>query len=134
MFDTPQVNNKKLFVGNLPYSASEQQLQELFSQYGEIASATIVTDRMSGRSKGFAFVEFTDESAAQAAVDGVNGYEMDGRALVVNIARPPQPRENRAGGGFRPRTGGGGFGGGNSRGGGSYGGGSNNGYRGRRDY
>lgn len=131
MFDTPQVNNKKLFVGNLPYSASEQQLQELFSQYGEIASATIVTDRMSGRSKGFAFVEYTDEAAAQAAVEGVNGYEMDGRALVVNIARPPQPRENR--GGFRPRTGGGGFGGGN-RGGSSFGGGSNNGYRGRRDY
>lgn len=135
MFDAPQVNPKKLFVGNLPYSSSEQELHNLFSQYGEIVSVTLVTDRMSGRSKGFAFVEFADEAAATAAVEGVNGTELDGRALIVNVARPPQPRENRAGsggGGFRPRSGGG-FGGGN-RGGssGGYGGGNN--FRGRRDY
>ena len=108
---------KKLYVGNLPYSVTEEQLREMFSQVGEIADAAVVTDRYTGQSKGFAFVEMVSDEAAQAAIDKFDGQDMDGRAMVVNEARP---REDRSGGGGRY---GGGGGGGRSGGGGGYGGG-----------
>jgi RNA recognition motif-containing protein len=127
MQDSQAVNNNKLYVGNLPWSMTNEQLAELFGQYGEIVadSAVIITDRMSGRSKGFGFVEFVNEADAQAALEATNGYEVDGRPLKVTIARPKAPRENNGfGGGNRGGFGGRdrrpSFGGGNSRGG-SYG-------------
>jgi cold-inducible RNA-binding protein len=131
------VNNNKLYVGNLPWSITNEQLAELFGQYGEVVadSAVIITDRMSGRSKGFGFVEFVNEADAQAALEALNEYEVDGRALKVTIARPKAPRENGGGfGGGRPRSGGfnrdrrPSFGGGNNRrnDGGGYRGGSRN--------
>jgi RNA recognition motif-containing protein len=131
------VNSKKLYVGNLPYSMSEDDLRNLFSQYGEITNVTLIIDRMSGRSKGFGFVEFATDEEATAAAEATNNMEFDGRALVVNVARPQAPREDR--GGFRPRfndrSGGGnrGFGGGR---GGDRGnrGGDRGGYGGNRDY
>lgn len=127
----PQMNNKKLYVGNLPYSTSEDDLRNLFGQYGEIVNVTLIIDKMSGRSKGFGFVEFAEEDAATAAIEATNGMELEGRALVVNVARPPAPREDRRGG----------FGGGNGYRGGDRGGfrggrgGDRGGYdRGGRDY
>jgi RNA recognition motif-containing protein len=117
MSDDMQQNKKKLFVGNLPWSATEAELEEIFAQYGQLVSVSLITDRMSGRSKGFAFVEYETEEAAQAAVDGAEGMEVDGRPMKVNIARPKAPREDRG-----PRTGGynrGGGGGGYNRGGGN---------------
>jgi cold-inducible RNA-binding protein len=99
----------RLYVGNLPFSVSEQQLEELFGQIGVVESANLVTDRDTGRSRGFAFVEMDTREAADAAIAELNGREIDGRQLTVNEARP---RENRGG----PR--GGGFGGGRGFGGG----------------
>jgi cold-inducible RNA-binding protein len=122
------VNPKKLFVGNLPYSTTEDQLNELFSQYGQLTEVKLITDRMTGRSRGIAFVEFANEEEAAAAVEAVNGYELDGRALMVNIARPQAPRENRGFGGGGRSGGGRGFGGG----GGGFRGGDRGGYRGGR--
>src|SRR5262249_6558476 len=98
----------RLYVGNLPFSVSEQQLEELFGQIGVVESANLVTDRDTGRSRGFAFVEMDSRDAADAAIAELNGREIDGRQLTVNEARP---RENRG-----PR--GGGFGGGRGFGGG----------------
>ncbi len=119
MSDDMTTNNKKLFVGNLPFSATEDQLREQFGQFGEIVDLKLIVDRMTGRSKGFAFVEFADEATAQAAIEATNGKDVGGRAMVVNVARPPAPREDR---GPRRDFGGGrgGFGGGR----GGYGGGS----------
>jgi RNA recognition motif-containing protein len=114
---------KKLYVGNLPYSVTEEQLREMFSQVGEISDAAVVTDRYTGQSKGFAFVEMVSDEAAQAAIAKFDGQDMDGRAMVVNEARP---REDRSGGGGRSYGGGGGGrggGGGYGGGGGGYGGG-----------
>jgi RNA recognition motif-containing protein len=105
-------NNKKLFVGNLPFTATEDELREAFGQFGEIVDLKLIIDRMTGRSKGFAFVEFSDETTAAAAIEGMNGKDMGGRALVVNIARPPAPRENRGSGGYSNNRGGGYNGGG----------------------
>lgn len=126
MSDDMTTNNKKLFVGNLPFSATEDQLRESFGQYGEIVDCKLISDRMTGRSKGFAFVEFADESMAAAAIEGMNGKDMGGRAMVVNVARPPAPREDRGPrrdfGGGRGGFGGGRGGYGGNRGG--YGGGS----------
>lgn len=123
----PQENPNKLFVGNLPWSATEDQLRELFAQYGEIVDIHLVTDRMSGRSRGIAFVEYATAEEAQAAIDAVNGMDMEGRALLVNVARPRAPRENNFRGGSR---GGSSYGGnrGGDRGGsrGGYGGGRSN--------
>jgi RNA recognition motif-containing protein len=121
MSDDMTTNNKKLFVGNLPFSATEDQLRESFGQYGEIVDCKLISDRMTGRSKGFAFVEFAEESMAAAAIEGMNGKDMEGRAMVVNVARPPAPREDR---GPRRDFGGGrgGFGGGRGGYGGSRGG------------
>lgn len=121
--DEPQVNPKKLFVGNLPWSTTEEDLREVFAQFGELAEENgirLITDRMSGRSKGIAFVEYTTEEAAQAALEGTQGLELDGRVVNVSIARPPKPREERGSGGFGGSRGG--FGGGDRRGGGGFGG------------
>jgi RNA recognition motif-containing protein len=130
MSDNTQVNKNKLYVGNLPYSMSEDDLREMFGQYGQVTQVTLITDKMSGRSKGFGFVEFSDEAAATAAAEATNGQDVNGRALMVNVARPQMPRENRPGGfGGGSR---GGFGG--SRGGsrGGFGGGGRGGYSNNR--
>jgi RNA recognition motif-containing protein len=117
---------KKLYVGNLAFQTTSQDLQELFAQAGTVESAQIIEDRDTGRSKGFAFVEMSTEEEAASAIDQFNGKEIGGRMLKVNEARP---RENRSGGG-----GGRGFGGGGNRGGGGYGGnrGGGGGYGGNR--
>lgn len=90
---------KKLYVGNLPYSVKDEDLNQLFSQAGAVESAVIINDRATGRSKGFGFVEMSNDDDAQKAIDMFNGQEIDGRKLTVNEARPMQPREDR--GGFR---------------------------------
>jgi RNA recognition motif-containing protein len=111
---------KKLYVGNLPYTVTVEQIRALFEQAGEITDVTVITDRDTGRSKGFGFVEMSTEDEAKEAIRRFNGYSMNNRPLTVNEARPREerPRENRGGGGY----GGGGYGGGD-RGGGGYGGG-----------
>jgi RNA recognition motif-containing protein len=105
----------KLYVGNLSYQTSESELREIFSQHGEVVSATLVMDRETGRPRGFGFVEFADASSAKAAIEALNGANVGGRDLTVNEARPREPRSG--GGGF------GGGGGGGHRGGGNRGGG-----------
>jgi len=115
--------SKKLYVGNLAFQTTTQDLQQLFGQAGSVESAQIIEDRDTGRSKGFAFVEMSTEDEAAAAIEQFNGKEVGGRALKVNEARP---KENRSGGG-----GGRGFGG--NRGGGGYGRGGNN-NQGRNNY
>lgn len=100
MSDTSQVNPKKLFVGNVPFRMTDAEMSELFGQYGEIVELRLVTDRATGRSKGIAFVEFATEDQAKAAMEALNGYEVESRALVVNVARPFVPRD-RQDGGFR---------------------------------
>ena len=119
---TPQENPKKLFVGNLPYRITEDELRELFGQYGELTEVKLIIDRMTGRSRGIAFVEYATEEEAAAAIEALHNYELEGRAMMVNIARPQAPRENRGGGGYGgDRRGGGGYRGGNDRrGGGGY--------------
>ncbi len=109
---------KKIYVGNLSYSLNDQYLVDVFSEFGQVESARIVTDRDSGRSKGFAFVEMSTDDEAQLAISKLNGTSHEGRAFNVSEAKPMAPRENRGGGG----GGGGGFGGG-GRGGGGGGGG-----------
>lgn len=84
---------KKLYVGNLPYGASEESLKEAFEKAGEVVSVAIITDRMSGRSKGFGFVEMATEEGAAAAIEMWNGNEYEGRKLVVNEARPREERD-----------------------------------------
>lgn len=98
--------NNKLYVGNLSFKTTEDGLVNAFSQYGEVKRATVVTDRETGRPRGFAFVEMGSDEEAQSAIDGLNGQSLDGRQVQVNVARP---REDRGGGG-------GGFGGGGGRG------------------
>ncbi len=104
-------NKKKIFVGNLPFSTTQDDLQNLFSEFGEITQISLITDRMTGRSKGFAFVEFADEAAAAAAIEKMSGFRVEERELVVNIARPREPRndgfqrrDNRSFGGGRPQN------------------------------
>ncbi len=77
-----------IYVGNLPYTISEDDLRDLFEQYGEVSSVNIISDRMTGRSKGFGFVEMTDSAAAQEAIDKINGSDVKGRSIKVNEARP----------------------------------------------
>jgi cold-inducible RNA-binding protein len=89
---------KKLYVGNLSYSMTDQMLQDAFSAYGEVTSATVIMDRDSGRSKGFGFVEFAQDADAQKALGEMNGKEIDGRALNVDEAKPQKDREQRSGG------------------------------------
>ena len=110
----------KLYVGNLPYTFRDQDLEQTFSQFGAVQSAKVMMERDTGRSKGFGFVEMGSDAEAQAAIQGVHGQNYGGRDLVVNEARPMEPRPPRSGGGF---GGGGGYGGGRSGGGGGYGGG-----------
>jgi len=88
----------KLYVGNLPWSYSDGDMQQAFAQFGEVASAKVMTDRDTGRSKGFGFVEMGSAEEAQAAIAGMNGQQVGGRGLVVNEARPMEPREPRFGG------------------------------------
>lgn len=121
----------KLYVGNLPFSISEGDLTDLFAQSGQVDSAQIVTDRETGRSRGFGFVEMNTREAAEMAISQFNGYEMAGRPLVVNEARPKESRGGGFGGGGG--RGGGGFGGGGGRGGGRDRGGRDRGGFGGRD-
>ncbi|OIO49537.1 MAG: RNA-binding protein [Parcubacteria group bacterium CG1_02_41_12] len=86
---------KKLYVGNLPYGVDDNQLKEIFSAAGNVSSATVISDKFSGRSKGFGFVEFESDDEADAAIEKLNGSDIDGRAIVVNEARPMQPRDDR---------------------------------------
>jgi RNA recognition motif-containing protein len=90
--------SSKLYVGNLPYSVTDSSLEHNFSSYGQVASAKVMMDRDSGRSKGFGFVEMSSPTEAQAAIDGLNGQSVDGRQIVVNISRP---KEGGSGGGYR---------------------------------
>jgi RNA recognition motif-containing protein len=118
---------RKLYVGNLPYSVNEDQLTDMFSEVGQVDSVRVITDKFSGKSKGFGFVEMSTDKAAQDAIAKFNGQEFDGRAIVVNEARPQEERPRGGGGGYGGGGGGGGYGGG----GGGYGGGG--GGRGGRD-
>jgi hypothetical protein len=112
----------KLYVGNLPYSFRDEDMQQAFSQFGNVSSAKVMMERDTGRSKGFGFVEMGSDAEAQAAIKGMNGQNMGGRDLVVNEARPMEARPPRSGGGgYGGGGGGGGYGGGG--GGGGYGGG-----------
>jgi cold-inducible RNA-binding protein len=95
----------RLYVGNLPYSFRDQDMLQAFGQYGTVSSAKVMIDRDTDRSKGFGFVEMSTAAEAQAAIDGLNGKDIGGRALTVNEAKPMAPRA--------PRSGGGGYGGGN---------------------
>jgi hypothetical protein len=121
----------KLYVGNLAYSVRDDDLQQAFAQFGTVSSAKVMMDRDTGRSKGFGFVEMGSDAEAQSAINGMNGQALDGRALVVNEARPREERPGGFGGGGGGRSGGGGgFGGGGGRsggGGGGFGGGSGGG-------
>ena len=121
--------SNKLYVGNLSYSVRDDDLQEQFSHFGQVQSAKVMMERDTGRSKGFGFVEMGSDAEAQAAIQGVHGQNFGGRDLVVNEARPMEPRAPRTGGygggggGGYGGGGGGGYGGGRSGGGGGYGGG-----------
>ena len=121
----------KLYVGNLPYSFRDEDLQQAFAAHGSVTSAKVMMERDTGRSKGFGFVEMGSDAEAQAAINGMNGQQFGGRGPVVNEARPMEPRPPRTGGGgFGGGAGGGGYGGGGggrSGGGGGYGGGAGGG-------
>jgi RNA recognition motif-containing protein len=124
----------KLYVGNLPYSVRDEDLQQSFGQFGAVTSAKVMMERDTGRSKGFGFVEMGSDAEAQAAINGMNGQPLGGRSVVVNEARPMEARPPRSGGfggggggGYGGGGGGGGYGGGG--GGGRSGGGSDGGFR-----
>jgi RNA recognition motif-containing protein len=133
-----------IYVGNLPYSATEEDVTGLFAAYGPVERVKIITDRETGRSKGFAFVTLGDQSQLNAAIEAFNGYDYQGRALRVNASEPKEKKPfagggygggERRGGGGGDRRGGGGYGGGDRRGGGGYsdrkgGGGYKGGYKG----
>ncbi len=102
------MNSNKLYVGGLPYSVTEDRLEELFAEHGTVESARVITDKFTGRSRGFGFVEMSSQEEAQTAIDKLNGTDLEGRSLTVNEAKP---REPRSGGG----DGGGGGGGGRNR-------------------
>jgi len=136
MFFQESLMGNKLYVGNLPYSFRDQDLEQTFSQFGSVGSAKVMMERDTGRSKGFGFVEMGSDAEAQAAIQGVHGQNFGGRDLVVNEARPMEPRPPRSGGfgggngggyGGGGRSGGGGYGGGREGGGGGYGGGGREG-------
>ncbi len=132
----------KLYVGNLPYQVRDEDLQQAFGQFGTVTSAKVMMERDTGRSKGFGFVEMGNDAEAQQAINGMNGQPLGGRSLVVNEARPMEPRPPRSGGygGGGGRSGGGGYGGGRGEGGGGggfrspYGGGGRSGGGGRGGY
>ena len=129
----------KLYVGNLPYTVRDEDLQQSFGQFGAVTSAKVMMDRDTGRSKGFGFVEMASDAEAQAAINGMSGQSLGGRSITVNEARPMEarpPRTGGFGGGGGDRSGGGGYGGGGGgggyggdrSGGGGYGGGNRGGY------
>ena len=129
-----------IFVGSLPFKIEESELQEIFEEYGEVTSVKIITDRATGRSKGFGFVEMTNEEEAKKAIEELNNAEIEGRTIVVNKAEEKKEGSRPAGGGFRGGNsgGGGGFRGGNAGGGGGgfrggNAGGGSGGYRGGGD-
>jgi RNA recognition motif-containing protein len=129
------MSNNKLYVGNLAYSVRDQDLQEAFAAYGAVQSAKVMMDRDTGRSKGFGFVEMGSDAEAQAAINGLNGQPVGGRAIVVNVARPREERPSGfrspyGGGGREGGGGGGGFGGGGGGGGRREGGGGGGGFGG----
>jgi len=95
------IMSKNLYVGNLSFSVTSERLREVFEEYGTVSSASVVTDRETGRSRGFGFVEMSD--GAEAAINGLNGTDLEGRALTVNEARPRAERPSRGGGGRRDR-------------------------------
>ncbi|MDE2418257.1 MAG: RNA-binding protein [Burkholderiales bacterium] len=117
----------KLYVGNLPYSFRDEDLQQAFAAHGSVSSAKVMMERDTGRSKGFGFVEMGSDAEAQAAINAMNGQQFGGRGLVVNEARPMEPRPPRSGGFGGGAGGGGGYGGGGRSGGGGYGGGDRSG-------
>jgi cold-inducible RNA-binding protein len=118
----------KLYVGNLAYSIRDSDLEQAFSQFGSVTSAKVMMERDTGRSKGFGFVEMGSDAEAQAAINGMNGQPLSGRSVVVNEARPMEPRPPRTGGyGGGGGGGGGGYGGGRREGGGYGGGGGGDG-------
>ena len=148
----------KLYVGNLPYTVRDEDLQQSFGQFGAVTSAKVMMERDTGRSKGFGFVEMASDAEAQAAINGMNGQPLGGRSITVNEARPMEARPPRTGGfgggggygggggggdrsggggyggGGGGRSSGGGYGGGDRSGGGGYGGGGSGGGRGRGGY
>jgi RNA recognition motif-containing protein len=131
----------KLYVGNLAYSVRDESLQQAFGEFGTVTSAKVMMDRETGRSKGFGFVEMASDPEAQSAINGMNGQPLEGRAIVVNEARPREERPGGFGGGGGRSGGGGGYGGGGGGGGyggggggGSYGGGAGGGGGGRSPY
>lgn len=119
---------KRIYVGNLNYDMVSADLEKLFAEHGKVDSAEVIADRMTGRSKGFAFIEMSNDDEAQKAIAALNGREIEGRALTVNEARPREARPSGGGGGG---YGGGGYGGGGG-GGGGYGGGGRGGRSGGR--
>src|SRR3989344_2320196 len=124
---------KKLYVGNLPYSATDEILADVFAPFGTVESAKIIMDRDTGRSKGFGFVEMSSDEEAQVAIEKMNGSDYEGRPMTVNEARPQAPREGGGGRGFGGGGGGGGRGGfGGGGGGRGFGGGGGGGGRGGR--
>jgi RNA recognition motif-containing protein len=134
------MSENKLYVGNLSFQTTDDQLTQIFSEYGQVARASVVTDRETGRSRGFAFVEMATAEEANAAMEALNGQMVEGRTLTVNIARPREGGPRRSfggggGGGFGGGGGGGGWGGGGGGGGGDrggWGGGGGGGDRGGR--
>lgn len=124
---------KKLYVGNLPYSVRDGDLEQAFGQFGSVTSAKVMMERDTGRSKGFGFVEMGTDEEAQSAINGMNGQPLGGRSVVVNEARPMEERPPRSGGGGYGgggrREGGGGYGGGGYGGGGRREGGGESGFR-----
>ena len=123
----------KLYVGNLPYTVRDEDLQQSFGQFGSVTSAKVMMERDTGRSKGFGFVEMGSDAEAQAAINGMNGQPLGGRSVVVNEARPMEARPPRTGG-FGGGGYGGGGGGGDRSGGGGYGGGGGGGRSGGGGY
>ncbi len=122
------MSQSKLYVGNMSFDTTETDLRDKFSEFGEVQSVHVVTDRETGRPRGFAFVEMSSDSEAQAAIDAMNGQDFQGRSLNVNVAKPREPRGGGGGGygggggGYGGGGGGGGYGGGRGRGGGGGGG------------
>ncbi|MFA6434427.1 MAG: RNA-binding protein [Elusimicrobiales bacterium] len=113
--------SKRIYVGGLPFSANDEQLSAVFAAHGSVTSAKVITDKFSGQSRGFGFVEMSNDEEAMAAIEKLNGSDMEGRKLTVNEARPMEARDGGSRGGFGGRSGGGNRGGsgGGNRGGGN---------------
>ncbi len=97
------MNSSKLYVGGLPYATTENELEDLFAEHGTVESVRVITDRMTGRSKGFGFVEMSSQAEAEAAIEKLNNFELEGRTLVVNEAKPREKRGSFGGGGGQRR-------------------------------